>query len=736
MPLSRCWFGLLLTPAAVVTVLGAQAPTPREPARGRDTLPNARPDARPNAGPTRLPTIEVIGSLLPLAGPAVGSGIPARVSVVSGDEMDAWEPRLLSDALVSQAGISLYDDLGSAYKPTLVTRGFTASPVVGLPQGVSVFLDGVPVNEPDAGQVNFDLLPLEHVRRVELLSGTASLLGPHSLGGAINLVTRRGAGEPEGELEVAAGSYDRYSGEGSMGGLVGGWSYYLGAGYEREGGWRQLTSARLPNAFVNLGRYGDRSGLGLQLYGARSRAQTAGSLPASVLRVRPDSNLSSGDFEDLSQLHVALSGYAQVAGGRSALTVYHRQHEAERYNVNQIDDPDVRGFSENRTTGALADWRGAWRVGAGSVGLRAGVGGSASSVGIRLFAERIDPGLTTDVRSPIRKLDAYALADYSRGPLALSGGLRYDEVRVPFRNRLDPARDTTSRYRRLSARGGTSLDLGGGASLYLSAGQSFRAPAVIELACADPEEPCPLPFALGDDPPLDAVVATTYEVGGQWARGRLLLNAAAYRTSVRDDIFLFPYQDENEPEGSTIDGYFANIDRTRRTGVELSSRLLVPGGHRLHVNYAYTRATFESEAEIFSIRQVDGGENVVSPGDRLPLVPDHTLALGGAFRLAAGVRLGADARYTGERWPRGDEANEMQPLGGFWLADLRLELARGRWEAQALVRNLFDRRYQSFGTYNVNQGADDALERFLTPGLPRTFQVVLQRHFGAGADDE
>jgi outer membrane receptor protein involved in Fe transport len=203
---------LLALHAALASVAAAQAPVPA-PARpaARDTT--ARRDTT-----QRLPVIEVLGSVLPSAGPAVGSGVPARISLVSGEAIDSWEPRLLSDALASQPGISLYDDLGSPFKPTLVTRGFTASPVVGLPQGVSVFLDGVPVNEPDAGQVNFDLLPLEHVRRVELLSGTASLLGPNALGGAINLVTQRGDGAPSGEVELSGGSYDRFSGEGSLSG--------------------------------------------------------------------------------------------------------------------------------------------------------------------------------------------------------------------------------------------------------------------------------------------------------------------------------------------------------------------------------------------------------------------------------------------------------------------------------------------------------------------------------------
>src|SRR5207237_4278531 len=119
---------------------------------------------------TTLKTIEVTGTIAPTAGPGVGSGIPARISTVTGAAIEAWEPRLLADALGSQTGISLYDDLGSPFKLNLSTRGFNVGPVAGLPPGVSVFLDGVRQNEHDSAEVNFDVLPMEHVSQVETRS--------------------------------------------------------------------------------------------------------------------------------------------------------------------------------------------------------------------------------------------------------------------------------------------------------------------------------------------------------------------------------------------------------------------------------------------------------------------------------------------------------------------------------------------------------------------------------------
>lgn len=671
-------------------------------------------------------------SIVPTAGLSIASGVPARISVLRRNEPATWKSRLLTSVVESQPGISLYDDLGSRNKPTLVARGFTASPVVGLPQGISVFVDGVSVNEPDAGQVNFDLLPLEHAERVELLSGTASHLGPNALGGAINVVTRRGGSGAGGETAFDIGSHGSYAASiGYEGDISPGWNYYGGGSFSSERGWRQLTRGHRQNAFGNLGRSSGASGFNLQAYVAKSYAETAGSLPLSVYRVRPDSNLSSGDFEDTDQVHIALSGQGEIASGHGSAALFLRQHNAERFNVNQAADPDVRNFSANRTLGLSADWRTRRAVGNHAVALRFGLGGSANNTAVRIYLERIGPGVTTHVRSPIRKFDAYTLAEYGFGPVALSAGARYDIVHVPFRNLLNPVRDTASTFQRVSPRGGLSIAVGGVGSFYASAGQSFRAPSLVELACADPLEPCPLPFALGDDPPLHPVVATTYEAGGRWLSGNVVFSAAVYRTNVRDDIFLVPYDDGDAPNASSIDGYFRNVRATRREGVEVSIDRAF-GPLAASAAYGYTRATFQvDDVQLFSIRaeSADSGAmvNRIATGDNLPLIPRHTASLGLSLNAGNGRQFGLDLRHTGKRWLRGDEANEELPLSGHTVVDLRARRNFGQWSLEGLVRNAFDVHYAAFGGFNINQGASDVVERFLTPGEPRVFHLIVRR---------
>jgi outer membrane receptor protein involved in Fe transport len=698
-----------LAAVALATPLAGQADTTK-----RDTLV--------------LAPIEVMASIAPVAGPQIGSGIPARIIRVPGREIDAWEPRTVAQALGRRAGISLYDDLGSPAKLNLVTRGFAAGPVVGLPAGVSVFLDGVRQNEADAAQVNFDLLPLEHVKRIELLLGAGSLLGPNSLGGAINLLTRRGTAPREAELELSGGSFDTYSAEASLGGLAGAWDYYAAGGYERSRGWREATGTESYNGFVNLGRLAATRGVSLQLLGSSSYAETAGSLPESVFDTDPRINFTAGDFEDLRLLQVAVSGYAAVGRGRGSATAYLRRHDAERFNVNQAPDPDVRSRTRATTVGATLDWRRAVMLGSRPASLRLGLDAAANAVNVRLFE---GDTLTTDVDSPSWDVAGYALADVALGRVTVSGGLRYDYVRVPFEDKLDPASDTTSSFSRVSPRVGASLALGPGRSLYASLGKSFRAPAVLELACADPAAACPLPFALGDDPPLEPVVATTYELGARWAAAPVLLDAALYRTDVQDDIAFL------QSDAAIFEGYFANIGDTRREGLELEASVAFASGHSLYLNYAWTRATYRTAADIFSVRADSllatsplAGPNQVEPGDRLPLVPEHQVRAGGTLRLAERFEAGLDARYTGRQWLRGDEANETRPLDGYLTIHLRLEWETGPWGASAVVTNLFDSVRPVFGTFNENRPTGE-LERFLTPLEGRALRFVVRRRFGS-----
>ena len=158
----------------------------------------------------------------------------------------------------------------------------------------------------------------------------------------------------------------------------------------------------------------------------------------SVYEVKPDSNLTDGDYEDLNGLQAALAGYKQMGNGRASFNLYYRYTDANRFNANQPEDPDTQNDATNSVFGGTIDYRFASPVGKSAIGLRFGIDGSTASSKVQLYADSTKFGgtnvLTTDVQSPLSDIAGFALADYTAGRVTLSGGLRYDYVSVPFHN--------------------------------------------------------------------------------------------------------------------------------------------------------------------------------------------------------------------------------------------------------------------------------------------------------------
>src|SRR5438876_2123061 len=202
-----------------------------------------QPDSTPKDSTTLAPVV-VTGTRLPSVHEVV-RGLTGRTATLNASDLDERGVRSLADALEELPGVTTSDELGAPAQLDVTLRGFQVSPTIGLPQGVTVYVDGVRVNEPDANEVNFDLLPLEDVERVEVSYGPSVLLGRNSLGAAVNLVTRRGSAPANREIELSGGSYERYEVKANAGDRLGPWDYYLGVRYEHEDGWRQATTSRI-----------------------------------------------------------------------------------------------------------------------------------------------------------------------------------------------------------------------------------------------------------------------------------------------------------------------------------------------------------------------------------------------------------------------------------------------------------------------------------------------------------
>src|SRR5262249_58584195 len=81
---------------------------------------------------------------------------------------------------------------GNPFQPDVSFRGFTASPLLGTPQGLSVYVDGVRVNQPFGDVVSWDLIPRSAIASLTLMPGSNPMFGLNTLGGALAITTKSG----------------------------------------------------------------------------------------------------------------------------------------------------------------------------------------------------------------------------------------------------------------------------------------------------------------------------------------------------------------------------------------------------------------------------------------------------------------------------------------------------------------------------------------------------------------
>ena len=118
----------------------------------------------------------------------------------------------------NMTGVHVNDNQGNPFQVDLNYRGFTASPLLGTPQGISVYMDGVRMNQPFGDIVQWDLIPKSAIKNMTLIPGSNPLFGLNTLGGAISIQTKDGLSYQGTEVEAGVGSYGRYTSEFETGG--------------------------------------------------------------------------------------------------------------------------------------------------------------------------------------------------------------------------------------------------------------------------------------------------------------------------------------------------------------------------------------------------------------------------------------------------------------------------------------------------------------------------------------
>jgi outer membrane receptor protein involved in Fe transport len=720
--------------------------------------------SRADAADIGAPAVEVVG-LSPVKGlEQPREEVPGHLQSIDARALRESKRQPLPELLGNRiSGINVNEIQGNPYQADVNFRGFSASPLLGTPQGISVYQDGVRINEPFGDSVNWDLVPRAAIGSIDLIPGSNPLFGLNTLGGALSIRTKDGFANPGTALEASAGSFGRRELEAEFGGKQGDMGLYAAASMFREDGWRDFSPSRVGQFFLKLSQ--QRGPLEWDL--AYTHADTDlignGLLPDSMLRARREAIFTKPD-NTRNRLHLLSFGASYWLDDKARLTgtLYHRSNRVRTLNGDANDafegdtaldgDAGAGGglglntdtAASNRTATDQRGWGGAlqWSRIDDNNHVAFGITGDFSR---STFQQTTELGVFDSARGVIsggagevlnnrligksRSWSLFATDTWKpRTDLAITTSLRLNQTRVTTRDQIRavaPNLDGDQLYTKLNPALGANWTIGPGFSLFANAAQGNRAPSPIELGCADRANPCSLPNAMQADPYLAQVVTQTFEAGARGKAGGLRWNATLFRADNRDDILFVGT--------TTSQGYFTNFGRTRRAGIELGAAADV-GPVSLRADYGYVKATYRSAACLLAennstrgqTAECTGGgqddEILVQAGNRIPGIPLHSLKLGADWRASADWTLSADLVAYSSQYLRGNENNAHQPgtysdvLGGgprtflgagtapaYAVLNLstRVRLDK-RWQVSARLNNVFDRHYATAGALAEN----------------------------------
>lgn len=718
---------------------------------------------------TSLQPIQVIG-----VSPLQGSGVdkdkfPANVQTANGKDLGDSHSTNLPNFLNDRMGsVFLNESQDNPLQPNLTFRGYTISPLLGKPQGMAVYQDGVRINEPFGDTVNFALVPQSAISSVQLTPGSDPVYGRNALGGALSIQTKSGLTDPGTEFQTYFGSFDRRFYQGQTGGTAGQFDYFITASYFTEDGWRDFSPSRDGRVFGKLGWHNTDSRLALSLTRANTDLIGNGGTPVQLLDqhrsaifTRPDQTQNDLTLVNLQGDH-DFTDNINVSGN-----VYYRDSDD---NTRNGDDSDFAPCPDDNAF-----------VCAGVEDDDDGGGGNdddatfvldANGNRIQATPDRLggtNNTTATDQDSYGGSLQVTLTNDIAGTENHLVIGAAYDEADIDYTARTE-----------LAALDETRMAVGSGVfdgSSFVDAGINTRSYGLYFTDTWTPIDPLSLTFsgrynrnevkirdrrgsALNGDHTFDhfnpAVGATyrfipkrlsayaRYSVANRFPVASELTCAdpespcrlpndfladpplkqvvsKSQEAGLRGNVLSVNYtlalfRSVNQDDIQFISsgqlqntGYFRNVGETRRQGIELTLNGTI---QRLDwfLNYTFLDAEFRDPFVASNPNNPaadDNGEVQVEPGDRLPNTPRNLFKLGGNYHITDNLDLGGSLLYRSHAFFAGDPSNDSAPVSGYAVVNLRTNYqVSENVSFFARLNNVFDHDYSTFGTFGE---ADEVL---------------------------
>jgi iron complex outermembrane receptor protein len=711
-----------------------------------------------------LPEISVIGTT-PLPGTRIDADkVPGNVqSVYSADLAQDGTASLIRALGARLSSVNIDDTLADPFQPDILYRGFEASPVLGSPQGLAVYQNGVRINEAFGDTVNWDLIPDIAIDRVDIVS-SSPLYGLNALGGAMTLTMKNGFSFQGVDGELSGGSFNQRTGSAQVGINRGLFGVYAAARALDQDGWRWFSHDSLRQYYLDISLHEEGAAIDLSYARAVNQLFGQGAAPLQSLAISPQevftgpqSNSNSLDFVTLNASldmtrALALQGVAYFRNLRQSLV----NGNSTGYTscTSPIDagllcQPGGSTPLANSAGGSLPDIS---NGGAQTIGENdfewihsQSFGGSVQLTGSQpLFAHHnqfalgasidtaridfstatavglINPSLTVlpsglfvytpentgyaatpvSLRATNHFYGFFATDTWDVSPaLAITASGRYNIAEVDLSDQLGSDLNGINRFTHFNPALGGTYKLSANLTTYAGYSINNRAPTASEIECSDPLRPCLLPSSLAGDPPNLKQVISQTTELGM--RGQRAL-ADSGRLTWNAGVFRTTLDNDIYAVATSVGrGYFQNIGSTRRQGLELGMTYQDRAWSG-YAQYSFIDATFRSPLTLFSPFNPfhdANGEIQVQPGDQLPGIPRQRFKAGGDYTIRDNWTVGGSFVLVTTQYYHGDESNQNAPMPGYHVLSLRSSYR-------------VNRRFEIFGTV---QNVFDA--RYATYGL-------------------
>lgn len=613
--------------------------------------------------------------------------VPAYVTVISEDDIKAATAHSIPDLLKTTAGIHINDITGNRRTFTVDLRGFgeTAS------SNTLVLVDGRRINQADLSGVDWMDIPLERVKRIEVIRGGRGsvLYGDNATGGVINIITKEGEGF-KGGFDLAAGSYSTFRTGVHAGGSSKNASVHVSGNYLSSDGYRDNSQTNARDGGITASYY-IKDFMRIQFSGGYHKDKT--SLPGALKesdfaagRSRTDT-IFPNDFVKTEDYYLKLTPEVYF-GSDSTFRIDSSFRKRTFLSFSSGDWGNFLGDSEIKTVAVSPQ-----------IVFKKAFGPVRNSLTAGFDYQKNDNDIVNDsLFFGFRSLGNFNLKKEAHGyylhdevgvtdNLRISGGYRYNKAEFSF----DPSSPDSISMSRDTYTAGLNYTFSKKSFAYLSYSRSFRYPLLDELYS----------FVTNSiNPSLDPQTSDTYEAGVRYyLTDRLYAHLNVFRLDTEKEIFFNPLTFTNE----NLDG------KSRRDGIETSVSAQATDWLTLRGTYTYLKAKVREG----SFR-----------GKDVPNVPEHKASLEATASLGKGFTAGLNGIYIGKRPFISDLQNSFSMQKGYAVLNAKFGYQWKAIKAFLDINNLLNKEYTEYGViggFPAEKAFYPSPKRNILAGLTLTF---------------